>query len=379
MAEILFITRKFPPSTGGMEKAAYELYRHLSQITEVKLVKWGGSNKWLPVVLPYLFFRALSILLFHKISVIYLQDGLLVPFGYLLKVSRKPVVTTIHGLDITYKNRLYQFFVPKCVKRLDKVICISNAAKEECLKRGIPEEKITVISEGVSDEFYMNLKCVDRHRLREKVSVRLGFDLSNKKILLSVGRLTERKGFHWFVENVLPKIIEGDKDCIYLIAGKGIYREKVREAIERRSLKNHVLMLGQVNNEMLRYLYNVADVYVMPNIAVEGDMEGFGVVILEASSCGLPIVAFGLEGIKDAIKDRENGLLVEPGKTEEFASAILRLLQNDAERERFGERARQFTLDNFSSERIAERYLEEFQRVVEGQSPIGGRLDQDAL
>jgi len=372
LAEILFITRKFPPSTGGMEKGAYELYRHLSQITEVKLVKWGGSNKWLPIFLPYLFLKALWILLFHKISVIYLQDGLLVPFGYLLKVSRKPVVTTIHGLDITYKNRLYQFFGPKCVKRLDKVICISNAAKEECLKRGIPEEKITVISEGVWDEFYMNLKCVDRHRLREKVSVRLGFDLSNKKILLSVGRLTERKGFHWFVENVLPKIIEGDKDCIYLIAGKGIYREKVREAIERRSLKNHVLMLGQVNNEMLRYLYNVADVYVMPNVPIKGDIEGFGLVALEAASCGLPVVASKLEGIEDAIKNGENGFLVDHSDIQGFVDIITNLLANDEEREKFGKRAREFSLENYHWRKIACTYLEELDGIRGSQKESQG-------
>jgi glycosyltransferase involved in cell wall biosynthesis len=359
LAEILLITRKFPPSTGGMEKAAYELYRHLSQITEVKLAKWGGSNRWLPVVLPYLFFKALWILLFNKVSVIYLQDGLLAPLGYLLKVSKKPVVTTIHGLDITYKNRFYQLLTPKCVKRLDKVICISNAAKEECLKRSIPEEKIVVIPVGVSDEFYMNLECVDRHRLREKVSVRLGFNLNNKKILLSVGRLTERKGFHWFVENVLSKIIEGNKDCIYLIAGKGVYQGKIREATERRSLKNHVFMLGQVDSEMLRYLYNVADVYVMPNVRVKGDIEGFGLVALEAASCGLPVVASKLEGIEDAIKNGENGFLVDYNDIRGFVDTITKLLANDEEREKLGKRAREFSLENYHWGKIARRYLEE--------------------
>jgi glycosyltransferase involved in cell wall biosynthesis len=355
-----------------MEKAAYELYRHLSQITEVKLIKWGGSNKWLPIFLPYLFLKALWILLFHKISVIYLQDGLLAPLGYLLKVSRKPVVTTIHGLDITYKNRFYQFLAPKCVKRLDKVICISNAAKEECLKRGIPEEKITVISEGVSDEFYMNLKCVDRHRLREKVSVRLGFDLSNKKILLSVGRLTERKGFHWFVEDVMPKIIECDKDCIYLIAGKGIYQGKVREAIERRGLKNHVLMLGQVDGEMLRYLYNTADVYVMPNVPVKGDIEGFGLVALEAASCGLPVVASKLEGIEDAIKNGENGFLVDYNDIRGFVDTITKLLANDEERGNFGKRAMEFSLENYHWRKIARRYSEELDGMGGSQKESQG-------
>jgi glycosyltransferase involved in cell wall biosynthesis len=348
-----------------MEKIAYELYRHLSQIAEVKLVKWGGSNKWLPWVTPWLFLKSCWLLLVKKIDMVYLQDGLLAPLGYLLKIFRKPVIITIHGLDITYKNKFYQFWVPKCVARLDKVVCISNATRQECLKRGIPEERTTIISDGISDEFYMGLKDAERNKLREEVSARLGFNLNNKKLLLSVGRLVERKGFHWFVKDVMSKIITEDKDCIYLIVGEGIYRENIQKAIEGRNLENHVLILGEVDNEMLRYLYNMADVYVMPNISVKGDMEGFGVVALEAASCGLPVVASKLEGIKDAIKDRGNGLLVEPCKVEEFASTILRLLHNDEERERFEKRTREFTLENFSLEKMTERYLEEFQKIVE--------------
>jgi hypothetical protein len=120
-----------------MERAAFELSRHLSQITPVKLVKWGGSNKWLPLVLPWLLLRVFLALLTNNIQVIYLQDGLLAPLGLMFKLfTGKPVIITVHGRDITYSNRLYQFLIPRCLRRLDRVVCVSQAIKEACINQG---------------------------------------------------------------------------------------------------------------------------------------------------------------------------------------------------------------------------------------------------
>src|SRR5579883_519973 len=98
---VLFITRKFPPSTGGMELHAYDLYAALAQKAQVALLKWGGSNKYLPLVLPYFLLRASARLMRGGVDVIYVQDGVLAPLGYVLsKVFRKPYVLTVHGKDI---------------------------------------------------------------------------------------------------------------------------------------------------------------------------------------------------------------------------------------------------------------------------------------
>ena len=164
---VLFITRKFPPSKGGMERAALELSKHLSQITQVKLIKWGGSNKWLPLVLPYLLFRGLWSLLTNKIQVVYLQDGLLAPLGLIFKLfTRKPSIITLHGRDITYSNRLYQFLIPRCLKRLDRVVCVSEAIRSACCKRGVKVGKTVVIANGISDDFYLD---TDKKKLRNEL------------------------------------------------------------------------------------------------------------------------------------------------------------------------------------------------------------------
>jgi glycosyltransferase involved in cell wall biosynthesis len=360
---ILFITRKFPPTTGGMEKAAYCLSQGLSKIAEVKLLKWGGSNRWLPLVLPRLLLSSLWILTLRKADVIYLQDGLLAPLGCVLRVFRKPVAITIHGLDITYKNRFYQFLVPKCVGALSRAICVSGATKLEVLRRGIPEGKTAVIPNGVADELYMGLKGPERRSLREELSHRIGRDLMEKKLLLSVGRLVERKGIHWFVEEVMPQIIAQERDCLYLIAGDGVYRGEIQRAIEGSGTGNHVSLLGRVDDETLRHLYNVSDICLMPNIPVEGDMEGFGLVLLEAALCGLPVVASRLGGITEAIQDGKNGFLIDSSDVQGFVDVIMRLLADEEQRESFGARARQFCLENYLWEGVARRYLAEFQRL----------------
>jgi glycosyltransferase involved in cell wall biosynthesis len=345
-----------------MERVAYELSQQLSKISGVKLIKWGGSNKWLPLVLPCLLFKSLWTLFTADIQVVYLEDGLLAPLGLILKIfTRKPVTATIHGLDITYKNRLYQSVVPKCIRRLDRVICISDYTKKVCLNKGIPERKIRVIPDGISDGFYIHDR---RQNLKEKLSKKLEINLENKKILLSVGRLVERKGIHWFVENVMPEIAAKEVGCIHLIAGDGNFSSQVQKAIGQNNLNDSVRMLGRVDDETLKLLYNVSDIFVMPNIPVKGDMEGFGVVVLEASSCALPVIASNLEGIRDAVQDGKNGILVDHGYARGFVDRLLELLENNELRKSFGTRARKFTLDNYGWESIAQNYLDEFKAIT---------------
>lgn len=338
-----------------MEKVAFELSRHLSRLTEVKLVKWGGSNKWLPLVLLYLLLRSMWALTTSDIWVIYLEDGLLAPLGVLLKVFRKPVAITVHGKDIAYENGLYQFLVPRCLKRLNRVICVSNAIREACLTRGISADRAIVITNGISDEYYMD---GDKPAARIKLEEILGKELGDRKILLSLGRFVEKKGIHWFLAEVMPELAK--TGCAYVIAGDGVLAPLIRKTIVQKKLEGSVFLAGWADKDVLRVLYNAADIFIMPNIPVTGDMEGFGLVALETASCSLPVVASNLEGIKDAIRDGKNGYLLEPGNAGMFIEKVKELLGNDTLRESFGMQAKVFTMENFGWERMAERYLGEF-------------------
>ncbi len=341
-----------------MQRVAYELSQHLSKLTDVKLIKWGGSNKWLPLVLPYILLRSLWTLSITSIQVIYLQDGLLAPLGLILKLFGKPIAITIHGRDIAYENRLYQFLIPRCLKRLDLIICVSNAIRDACLTRGVSAEKTIVIANGISDGFYTN---GDKRSGRAKLAQVVDRDLGDKKILLSVGRFVEKKGIHWFVAEVIPQLC--DDNFLYIIAGTGTLEPVIRKSIEENKLEDNVLLLGWADEDMLRLLYNTADIFIMPNIPVTGDMEGFGLVALETSSCGLPVVASDLEGIQEAIQNNKNGILIPPRSVQGFVNAVKQLLENDELRSRFGTQARQYTLENYGWERMAQRYREEFTRL----------------
>jgi glycosyltransferase involved in cell wall biosynthesis len=156
----------------------------------------------------------------------------------------------------------------------------------------------------------------------------------------------------------MPKL--ADNTLVNIIAGSGVLEPVIRRSIEEHELQNNVFLIGWADDDTLRLLYNTADIIVMPNIPEKNHMEGFGLVALEAASCGLPVVAAGPEDIKNAIQDGKNGFLVEPGNPQVFIDIISELLRDNQKRRAFGEHARQYTLENYGWDKMAREYLGEF-------------------
>jgi len=347
---------------GGMEKINFYLSLNLKKFANVELVFWGKSQKWLPFFLFCFLVKSSYILLTRKIDIIHLGDALLCPLGFILKKAfHIPVTVTVHGLDITWGFWFYQLLIPRCLAWLDRIICVSAHTKKECFQRRIPEEKVVIIPNGVDvGEFYLDK---DKEELRRILSEELSIDFQDKKILLSVGRLIERKGFHWFVGKVFPEILRRRKDFLYLIVGEGQLRSRIQKDIEKNALVEKVFLLGEVKDQTLKMLYNASDLFIMPNIPVARDIEGFGLVVLEASSTGLPVVASRLEGIKDALKGMGDEFLVETYDTEGFVRVIMRLLEDNKKGE-IGVRVRESILENYNWEKIVKLYLKEFREVI---------------
>lgn len=360
---ILYLTRKYPPIKGGMEKINFYLSLHLGKLADLELISWNKSQKWLPFFLFYFLVKSSYILLAKKIDIIHLGDGLLSPLGLILKkLFHVPVAVTIHGLDITWRFRPYQFLVPWCLARLDRIICRSAYTGKECLQRRIPEERVVVISGGIEvGEFYLG---EEKGEIRQILSKQLKINLQDKEILLSVGRLVERKGFHWFVGKVFPEVLGRRKNSIYLIVGEGQLRSRIQKDIEKNGLVGKIFLLGEVKDQTLKMLYNASDLLIMPNIPVEGDIEGLGFVALEANSAALPVVASRLEGITAAVEDGKNGFLVEPYDIQGFVNVIISLLEDDRAKEKMGRGARKYVLENYSCEKIAGKYYQESKKVI---------------
>ncbi|MFA5106885.1 MAG: glycosyltransferase family 4 protein [Patescibacteria group bacterium] len=346
---VLFITRKYPPQVGGMENYSYGLISHLAIRT--RLIALKHSQIHLIWFLPYAFIAGLF--LSWRVEVIYLCDGLLSPLGYLLKLlTRKPVCVTVHGLDVTYQNRLYQKVNVGCLRKLDRVFCVSRSTIEECVKRGIDREKCVYIPNGVQ------IPSIPEAYTREQLEKLVRRPLAGKKIILSIGRLVARKGTAWFIREVLPLLPD---DMIYLVAGDGPERQRVEAAVSEKNLSTRVFLLGQVSESERELLFRTADVFVMPNQRVPGDMEGFGIVAIEAAGRGLPVVVARLEGLADAISDGENGYLVDSENAGAFARKIRELL-SDPGLAGLSERFAAYTKKYYNWKYISHLYLEELKK-----------------
>ncbi len=348
--QILFITRKYPPSTGGMETAAYRLYTVLSAHNKVQLVKWGGSNRLLPIVYIGLLVRALWYGLTRRPDVIYLQDGLMAPLGWIIKgVLHRPTVMTIHGLEVTYRSSLYRHLVIPYMERMDRIVAVSNETAR-IVRQKLPDTHPEVIFNGQDDTFY------DPRPRKEHLTIiasETGIPLKTlqaRKLLHTNGRLIERKGVRWFIKNVLPKLPE---DTLYLVSGDGPERKNIETTIAQYHLENRAKLLGRVSDEALHALYNTVDIFVMPNVPVADDMEGFGLVALEAASCGRTVLAAKLEGIQDAIIDDKNGRLIQPQDTTAWTQAITDELKT---RGISADAVRHFTLQHYSWQHAASAY-----------------------
>ena len=352
---ILFITRNYPPKVGGLEEYSYHLIKEFEAHEITFKITLSKSIKHLIWFLPYSFLKALYFIRKYSVQHVHLCDGLLSPVGLLLKfLTGAKVTVTLHGLDITYPHPLYQMFIPRCVTKLDGVICVSHSTRDECVRRVVPCPNHTVIPNGIRpNQLYLE---PPKNELRRKLESLIGISIKNKKTLFTIGHLVKRKGVAWFVINVMPRL---EDSCLYVVAGEGPERGAIQEVVDRYNLQGRVLLLGEISNEDRRLIYNASDIFIMPNITVPGDVEGFGIVALEAGSCGLPVVASNIQGLRDAVIDRKTGYLVEERDVEGFVGRITDMnLKKD--------RIRKIVNSTFDWANIYQRYHDVFVELWRG-------------
>jgi len=341
--KLLYITRKYPPMIGGMEKLSFALAKEFSQQTNTTLIVWGKSQKYLPYFLLMAFVKSVYLISAKKIDHIHIGDGLLSPLGLVLKyLFGIKTSITIAGLDITFDFPGYQLLIPRCVAQLNKVICISESTRKECIKRGVPEKKCYVIPCGVYPEDWV-IKAT-----RTDLEKIVGLGLKNKKVIITVGRLVKRKGVYWFIKNIIPEL---KSNIIYLVIGDGEEKERISNLIKNLKLDDQILLLGQISDKNLKIIYNTADLFIMPNIKIDNNVEGFGIVAIEASSTGLPVIASDMEGISSAVINGKTGNLIESMKKQQFVNAI-----NNTHKFKRQE-VTQITKKNYSWKAIGEEYI----------------------
>lgn len=351
--KVLLITRKFPPAIGGMEQFSAGLAKELG--SDGRVIAWGGTQFhlwwWIPLTLVRGCMAA------RTVDLVHIGDGVLVWLGVLLKwLTRKPVSITVHGLDLTYHKFGYQHFVWSGLRRIDRCICVSASTAQLMHQHGIAESVITVIPNGIHPNDWPIQRSRQPLSQFSPMAQVLG-QHADAKILLTVGRLIKRKGVPWFITNVMPIL---PKNMFYIVAGSGLEQSAVAEAIAQTHSENYIFMLGRVSDESLQQLYNAADVFIMPNQAVENDQEGFGMVALEAAVCGTPVVAADREGIRAAVIDGQTGYLVESYRPIEWKQAILKALEHPLS----PSAVRKIVIEQFGWQRIGKQYRILFNQMI---------------
>jgi glycosyltransferase involved in cell wall biosynthesis len=348
--KVLFLSRAYPPVTGGIENHNHALYEWLRRHVATTLIANRAGKKALPLFLPYATLKVLLALRRH--DVLLLGDGVLAVTGFLAKLfyPTRRVISVVHGLDVTYASALYQsLWVRRFLPALDGLIAVSTATRAAAVAQGIPADRVLVIPNGIDPARVAGASS------RKDLEHLLGQSLEGKSVLLTTGRLVKRKGAEWFVRAVMPLLPES---VLYVLAGSGPEERKVREAVRECRLEERVKLLGRISDSDRNLLLHTADVFVQPNIRVPGDMEGFGIAVIEAAMCARPVVAANLEGLKDAVRDGESGVLVEPENAQAFRTAIMSLLDGDAARRALGERARRFSVAHYHWEVVSRFYKE---------------------
>ncbi len=227
------------------------------------------------------------------------------------------------GLEKVYKNLKEHI---ECYKRFDKIVCVSESAKNAFTKRF-----------GIDKNLVVRYNVLDDSKVREKAKETV--DKTTKFRIVSVGRLTNQKSFDRLLV-AFKKIIDLGEDCELIIVGEGIERENLQKYIDNNSLNGRVELVGFSDNPY-KYMQS-ADLLVYPSRA-----EGYSTVVTESVILGKPILVTDCAGMREILGDSECGLVVE-NNDEALFIGLKELVQNDELRENYakkaGERAKDFTV-----------------------------------
>lgn len=356
---IVAISRAYSRQAGGMERFSFELIHALKRRNDLKVKaivrhlprQASRSYVRLSAVLFAILVSPRAILAARKAKIVHLGDPVLSLVGWLIKtILKKPIAVTVHGLDVTYPNALYQKYLNVFFRSFDLYLPISKHASEKLSRLNV-NGLCAVISPGLNDRLY------DPGIKRRQLEKIIKKPIKNKQIILTTGRLVKRKGHAWFIKEVLPLL---PSTTLYVIAGQGPEENAIRSAASQASVSSRVILLGRVKDTTLKILLNTTDAFIQPNIPVANDAEGFGLVLIEAASCELPVFASLIDGIPDAIHQGRNGTLLPPMDPTAWSNA----LKNFLSRPTRNPNARQYTLDTFSWSKQANAYADHFKTVI---------------
>lgn len=369
LPRVLLVTRNLPPLMGGMERLNWHMADELAQAAEVDVVApadstlptnkrirlHGATGRPLWRFLLEATTRALAVARRRRPGIVLAGSGLTAPIAWLAaRACGARAAVYLHGLDIGLRHPAYTLGWLPFIRRMDTVIANSGATRAMAIDRGVATSKIQVLHPGVDLPAAPHPQGGMRFRERH--------GLGPGPILLSVGRLTERKGLREFVRDVLPAIaaIHTDVQMVVIgdtandaLAARSQSRESILREADAKGLRDRILFVGTItDSQHLSEAYRAAAVHVFPVREIPGDPEGFGMVAIEAAAHGLATVAYATGGVVDAVCHGISGQLVPSNDTEGFARAVDALLSSRMSSEEMTRFAATFSWPRFGDQLV---------------------------
>ena len=343
MKKILLTTLDFWPKIGGVAHYYFNLCQHLEKDRIVALTQknqeqvlppaqsfkiyrknllstWPVWPKWLPMIW-HIWRTGRS----EKIEMLWV--GEILPTGaavYLLtRFFRRPYSVFCHGMDILQagKSRRKRWLARRILDKAEGVTVNSYYTKGLVERFGVPLDKIKIIYPQIDASHLKKITPADCQALRES------YDLAGKKILFSISRLTKRKGFDMVIKS-LSRVWEKLPDLVYVIAGEGEDGQRLEKlASEVDKIGKRIIFLGQVNEHDKWLWLTTCDGFIMLPRTEPDEVEGFGIVFLEAMAAVKPIIASKSGGAGEALNGYEYCHFVDPLDVRDITNKILKLFE----------------------------------------------------
>ncbi len=307
------------------------------------------------VQVPFLVFSelfyAFKIIRKEKIDIIH--SHWIIPSGLIgvaiKKAFKKPHITTAHAGDVftIRKSKILSNIGSVVFKKSNKITANSNFTKNV----------ITSIDNTIKDNVEIIPMGVDTSRFNPKKKIDIRKTFSADHLILSVGRLVDKKGLKYLIM-AMKDVVEEFPTAKLLIGGLGPEKENLECLSESLDMKDNVVFVGSIKKSDLPTYYASSDIFILPSIETKGgDTEGLGVVLLEAMASGIPVIGSNIGGITDIIKDNDNGFLTQPGNMKDISNKIINTLSDEKLRQKFSENGLKTIQERFSWDVVTEKFI----------------------
>jgi len=382
MVKILMVATNFPPMEGGISTHSYEVARNIGHDVghEIAVLspnckgvkKFDGNERFKAIRMMLVNTHVMNML--GKALIAYKVYFLIIMMLYITyysmtlrpkriyithwnnavsallptKLFKIPYYLAVHGTEVIrpLESKLRKMLLFLSIRNARKIICLGSYQKISLVKAGVPSNKLCVVSEGVDLKRFKT--SIDPSEVIKK------HGLKGKKVILTVGRLVKRKG-HDMVIKSLPDVLKKVPNAVYVIVGKGPELENLERLVNELDLRKSVIFAGYVPDKKLPKYYSACHVFIMANREVNGDIEGFGIVYLEANAYSKPAVAGKSGGTGDVVKHGVNGLLVDPSNIKEISKVLTHLLTNERLAEKLGMKGRKMVENRYNYSFVAKK------------------------